>query len=90
MQKLKDYSSTIALIASFAVVVVSSLKAGIPELAGALFGAFLCVLLGEYYSIKNTGMTISKRFGENADKAKYSMSALFVLWAISLLVHLNI
>lgn len=88
--KLKDYTSTVALVASFTVLIVSSLKESIPELAGALFGAFLCVLLGEYFSIKNTGQTISKRFGEKSDKVKYSMSAFFVLWAVSLLVHLNI
>ena len=90
MNKLKDYSSTIALIASFGVLIVSSLKEGIPELAGALIGAFICVLAGEVISIKNTGQTISKRFGEKSDNIKYSMSGLFILWAISLLVHLNI
>ena len=90
MIKLKDYSSTVALIASFTVLIVSSIKENILELAGALFGAFLCVLLGEYFSIKNTGKTISKRFGEKSDNIKYCLSAFFVLWAVSLLIHLNI
>ena len=88
MNKLKDYSSTIALITSFFALTVASKD--IPELTGTLLGILACVLTGEYFSVKNTGKTISKRFGEKADKAKYTMSAIFALWAISLLVHLNI
>ena len=90
MQKLKDYSSTIALIVSFVALILLSFSNGLTEQAGTLIGMAGFVLLGEYFSIKNTGKTISKRFGEKSDKAKYSMSALFVLWAVSLLVHLNI
>ena len=90
MTKLKDYSSTLALISSFAVLIVSSFNNGLFEQGATLIGMAAMVLLGEYFSIKNTGMTISKRFGDKSDKAKYSMSALFVLWAISLLTHLNI
>jgi hypothetical protein len=90
MQKLKDYSSTIALIVSFLAVIVSSFNNELFEQGATLIGMAGMVLIGEYFSVKNTGKTISKRFGEKADKAKYSMSALFVLWAVSLLVHLNI
>jgi hypothetical protein len=90
MQKLKDYSSTIALIAAYLALEVSLYSSGQYELFGVLVSILGCVLTGEYFSVKNTGKTISKRFGENADKAKYTMSAVFVLWAISLLVHLNI
>ena len=90
MTKLKDYSSTIALIVSFIAVIVSSFNNELFEQGATLIGMAGFVLLGEYFSVKNTGKTISKRFGEKSDKAKYSMSAVFVLWAVSLLVHLNI
>jgi len=90
MTKLKDYSSTIALIASFVAVIVSSFNNELFEQGATLIGMAGFVLLGEYFSIKNTGKTISKRFGEKSDNIKYSMSGLFILWAISLLVHLNI
>ena len=90
MAKLKDYSSTIALIVSFIAVIVSSFNNELFEQGATLIGMAGMVLVGEYFSVKNTGKTISKRFGEKSDKAKYSMSAIFVLWAVSLLVHLNI
>ena len=90
MTKLKDYSSTIALIASFGALIVSSFNNALFEQGATLIGMAGMVLVGEYFSVKNTGKTISKRFGEKADKAKYTMSAIFALWAVSLLVHLNI
>ena len=90
MDKIKDYSSTIALITSFVALIVSSFSNGLIEQAGTLIGMAGFVLLGEYFSIKNTKKTISKRFGDQAGKAKYGMSMVFVLWAVSLLVHLNI
>lgn len=90
MTKLKDYSSTIALIVSFVALILSSFNNGLMEQGATLIGMAGFVLLGEYFSIKNTGKTISKRFGEKSNHIKYSMSTLFVLWAVSLLVHLNI
>jgi hypothetical protein len=90
MTKLKDYSSTLALIVSFVALILSSFSNGLFEQGATLVGMAGMVLLGEYFSIKNTGKTISKRFGEKSDNIKYSMSGLFILWAISLLTHLNI
>jgi uncharacterized membrane protein YidH (DUF202 family) len=90
MQKIKDYSSTIALIASFGALIVSSFNNELFEQGATLIGMAGMVLVGEYFSVKNTGKTISKRFGEKSDNVKYTMSAIFVLWAVSLLVHLNI
>jgi hypothetical protein len=90
MDKIKDYISTIALIAGFLALEVSLYSQGQYELTGVLVAILISVIVGEVVSIKNTGKTISKRFGQNSDKAKYTMSAIFALWAVSLLVHLNI
>ena len=90
LSKTKDLFSTIALVVSFFAVILSAFSNGIPELGGGLIGMLGFVLLAEYFSIKHTDKTISKRFGDKSDKVKYGMSSLFVLWAISLLVHLNI
>jgi ABC-type enterochelin transport system permease subunit len=90
MDKIKDYISTIALIAAYLALEVSLYSQGQYELTGVLVAILISVIVGEVVSIKNTGKTISKRFGQNSDNVKYTMSVIFALWAVSLLVHLNI
>ena len=79
---------TIALITAYLALVLASFKEGQIEFGGVLVGLFGLVLVGEYFSIKRTGKTISKNY--NISKAKWGLSALLALVAISLIVHLTI
>jgi hypothetical protein len=88
MNKLNQYKDTIALVVSYLILLGATSYYDFPILRNVLIGIFVLVIGGEFASIKLSGETISKNFGEHATKIKVIIIALMWLFMGCLSWHL--
>ena len=77
---------TILLIITYIVAMVVTWVAGYEDLTGLLTGVLGVVIVAEYFSLKKTGLTISKRF--SLHKSKKIFATILALLSGILLWHL--
>jgi len=81
---------TIALIASYSALLIATFYYKQIELSGILVGLFGLVMVGEYFSLKRTRKTISKRFVREMPKIKWTITTLIGFAVASLIWHLQV